>query len=370
MTTGKAAVLLGPGKGYEIQEFEVPAPEPEGVVIKVSMGGICGSDLHIWRGDSPLFAAMAGNVAGHEMTGRVHALGSNIKTDSLGRPLKEGDRVCFSYFYYCGRCYQCNKAEFAACPNKLMTMGPSISKFSGAYGDYYYLKPGGRIFKTPDEVTDEMATPVNCALSQVTYGLAKAGLQYGDTVVIQGAGGLGLNAIAVAKEMGADAVIAIDGVPSRLELAKRFGADEVIDISQMQQPADRIAKVKALTGGRGGDIVVEVVGLPSVVPEGLQMLREGGTYLEIGNISFGNTTTLDPSQLVWGSKKIVGVIMYDPWVIPEALDFLVRTKDKYPHQDVVSHKFPLAQINDAFTNSEWMREGDATKVNRAAIVMN
>jgi len=370
MATGKAAVLLGPGKGYEIQEFEIPAPEPDAVVIAVSMGGICGSDLHIWRGDSPLFAAMSGNVAGHEMTGRVHALGSNVKTDSLGRPLKEGDRVCYSYFYYCGRCYQCNKSEFAACPNKLLTMGPGISKFSGAYGQYYYLKPGGRIFKVPDEVTDEMAVPVNCALSQVTYGLAKAGLQYGDTVAIQGAGGLGLNAIAVAKEMGADAVIAIDGVPSRLDLARRFGADEVVDISQVAQAADRVARVKALTGGRGADIVVEVVGLPAVVPEGIQMLREGGTYLEMGNISFGNSTSLDPSQLVWGSKKIAGVVMYDPWVIPEALDFLVRTKDKYPHQDVVSHKFPLDKINDAFNNSEWMREGDATKVNRAAIAMS
>jgi threonine dehydrogenase-like Zn-dependent dehydrogenase len=132
---------------------------------------------------------------------------------------------------------------------------------------------------------------------------------------------------------------------------------------------DRIAKVKALTAGRGGDVVVEVVGVPAVVPEGLQMLREGGTYLEIGNISFGRTTEIDPSQLVWGSKRIQGVIMYDPWVIPEALDFLVRTKNKYPHGDVVSHKFKLADINEAFSNSEWMREGEATKVNRAVVTM-
>src|SRR5207244_13248690 len=97
--TGRAAVFLGPGKGYDIQEFSIPTPEPDGVVVKVTMGGICGSDLHIWRGDSPLFMAMAGNVAGHEMTGRVHSLGSNIKTDSLGRPLKEGDRVAYAYFY-------------------------------------------------------------------------------------------------------------------------------------------------------------------------------------------------------------------------------------------------------------------------------
>jgi threonine dehydrogenase-like Zn-dependent dehydrogenase len=170
--------------------------------------------------------------------------------------------------------------------------------------------------------------------------------------------------------MGADAVIAIDGVPSRLELAKRFGADEVIDISQVTDSNERVMKVKQLTGNRGADIVVEVVGLPAVVPEGIQMLRDGGTYLEMGNISFGATTTIDPSQLVWGSKRIVGAIMYDPWVIPEALDFLVRTKDKYPHGDVVSHKFKLEDINEAFTSSEWQNAGDATKVNRAAIVMS
>jgi threonine dehydrogenase-like Zn-dependent dehydrogenase len=366
--SGKAAVFLGPGKGYEVQEFEVPTPEPDGVVVKVSMGGICGSDLHIWRGDSPLFAAMAGNVAGHEMTGRVHSLGSNIKTDSLGRPLKEGDRVAYAYFYPCHRCYQCNRGEFSTCPNKLGSMGPTISKFSGAYGAYYYLKPGGWIFKVPDEVTDEMATPVNCALSQVTFGLQKAGLRYGDTVVVQGAGGLGLNAIAVAKEMGADSVIAIDGVPSRLELAKRFGADAVIDINVSTTPMDRVAQVKSLTGGRGGDVVVEVVGIPEALAEGIQMVRDGGTLLEIGNISFGRTVPIDPSQLVWGSKKIVGVIMYDPWVIPEALDFLARTREKYPHQDVVSHKFKIDDINDAFENSEWAREGSSTKVNRAVIV--
>jgi D-arabinose 1-dehydrogenase-like Zn-dependent alcohol dehydrogenase len=247
-------------------------------------------------------------------------------------------------------------------------MGPSISKFSGAYGEYYYLKPGGWIFKIPDQVPDEVATPVNCALSQVTYGLQKANMRYGDTIVVQGAGGLGLNAIAVAKEMGADAVIAIDGVSNRLELAKRFGADEVIDITQMPNPMERVAKVKQLTGNRGGDIVVEVVGIPEVIGEGLQMLRDGGTLLEIGNISFGRTTPIDPAALVWGSKRIQGVIMYDPWVIPEALDFLVRTKDKYPHNDVISHKFPLADINNAFENSEWAREGSTTKVNRGVIV--
>ena len=365
-----AAVFLGPGKGYEIQQFDIPDPDPEAIVVKVSMAGVCGSDLHIWRGDSPVFQAMAGGVVGHEMTGRVSKLGSNISTDSLGQPLAEGDRVCYAYFYPCYRCYQCNKGEFAACPAKLAAMGAGPSPFNGAYGTYYYLRAGHWVFKVPDELSDEMVTSVNCALSQVTYGLSQAGLQMGDTLVVQGAGGLGTNACAVAKEMGAGQVIIIDGIAGRLELAKQFGADETINISEMPDAAERVQKVMELTGGRGADVVGEFVGLPAAVPEGLQMVRSGGTYLEIGNISFGATVEIDPSTLVWGSKRIVGVIMYDPWVIPQALNFLVRTRDKYPHEEVVSHdKYSLADINKAFEEAEWQKEdGVGTKVRRAVII--
>src|SRR3990172_8136274 len=366
---GKAAVFLGPGKGYEIRQFDVPAPEPDAIVIKITMGGICGSDLHIWGGDSPVFAAMAGGVVGHEMTGRVHKLGSNISTASLGQPLKEGDRVCYAYFYPCHRCYQCNKGEYSACPTKLLRMGPSVSPFSGAYGQYYYLRTGHWVFKVPDALSDEMVTPVNCALSQVIYGLRKANLQIGDTLVVQGAGGLGTNACAVAKEMGADRVIVIDGMPGRVDLAKQFGADETINLNEYNTPEARVQRVLELTGGCGADVVGEFVGLPAAVPEGLQMVRNGGAYLEIGNISFGNTAPIDPSALVWGSKRIVGVVMYDPWVIPEALDYLVRTKNKYPHEEVVSHdKYKLDDINKAFEEAEWQGDGGGTKVRRAVIV--
>ena len=368
---GKAAVFLGPGKGYEIRQFDVPDPEPDAIVIKITMSGICGSDLHIWRGDSPVFAAMAGGVVGHEMTGRVAKLGANISTDSLGQPLKEGDRVCYAYFYPCYRCYQCNKAEYSACPQKLLRMMGGPSPFNGAYGEYYYLRSGHWVFKVPDALSDEMVTPVNCALSQVIYGLRKANLQIGDTLVVQGAGGLGTNACAVAKEMGADRVIVIDGLPGRLELAKQFGADETVDLNEYSTPEARVQRVTELTGGRGGDVVAELVGTPAAVPEGLQMVRSGGTYLEIGNISFGRTAEIDPSALVWGSKTIVGVVMYDPWVIPEALDYLVRTRGKYPHEEVVSHdKYKLADINRAFEEAEWQKDGgSSTKVRRAVITM-
>jgi threonine dehydrogenase-like Zn-dependent dehydrogenase len=366
---GKAAIFLGPGKGYQIEELPVPDPEPEGIVIKVSMAGICGSDLHFWRGDSPIFALLVNQVGGHEMTGRVYKLGANISTDSLGRPLKEGDRVCYAYFYPCNRCYQCNKGEFSACPSKLIGMLTSISRFSGAYGEYYYLKPGGWVFKVPDELSDEVVAPVNCALSQVTYGLSVAGLRFGDTLVVQGLGGLGLNACAVAKEMGAECVIGIDGIPARLEAARQFGADLVIDMREHTTPEARFMQVHALTGQRGADVVAEVVGVPEAFAEGVQFVRNGGALLEMGNISIGNTAPLDPSQLVASSRRIYGVGTYDPWVIPEALDFLVRTRNKYPFDKIVSHKYKLDDINRAFEEAEWKAAGaEKSKITRAFIV--
>jgi len=366
---GKAAVFLGPGKGYQIEELPVPDPEPDGIVIKVSMASICGSDLHIWRGDSPIFAFMVNQVVGHEMTGRVYKLGANISTDSIGRPLKEGDRVCYSYFYPCNRCYQCSKGEFSACPNKFIRMLSSISRFSGAYAEYYYLKPGGWVFKVPDELPDEVVAPVNCALSQVTYGLSVAGLKLGDTLVVQGLGGLGLNACAVAKEMGAECVIAIDSIPARLEAARQFGADVVIDIREHSAPEARVLQVLALTDQRGADVVAELVGLPEAFSEGVQMVRNGGALLEMGNISFGNTAPFEPSQLVSRNRRIYGVGTYDPWVIPKALDFLVRTRNKYPFDKIVSHKYRLDDINRAFEEAEWKAAGaEKSKITRALIV--
>ena len=368
--TGRAAIYKGPGAGYELEELPLPDLEPGSVLVKVSMGGVCGSDLHIWRGDSPVWGALVGRPGGHEMVGVVAALGDGVSTDSLGQPLKEGDRVAYAYFYPCLHCWSCLHGQFAACPNKTARMGSEHTRFTGAYAEYYYLQPTHWVFKVPDELSDEVVTPVNCALSQVIFGLHQAGLRFGDTLVVQGAGGLGINACAVARDMGAEMIIVIDAVAERLELARAFGADETINISEMPDIMARVQRVQELTGGKGADVVGEFVGLPGVIPEGLSMLRAGGTYLEVGNISIGNTVEIDPAAMfTWGSKKLVGVIMYDPWVIPKALDFLIRAKGRFPFDRVVSHKFALSDINEAFQQAEWQnREGDPTKISRAVIL--
>jgi threonine dehydrogenase-like Zn-dependent dehydrogenase len=365
--TGRAAVFRGPGKPFELREIPLPEPEPEAILVRVSLANVCGSDLHFWRGDAPLPLPEDGWIFGHEMTGRVAKLGPKVKTDSLGQPLREGDRVAYCYFYPCGRCHACLNKQLAACPNKIgRALGPSqFPHFHGAFAEYYYLRPGGFVFKVPDDLPDDLVSPVNCALSQVIYGLHAAGLRFGDTVAIQGAGGLGIQATAVAKDMGTR-VIVLDQLPARLDLAKAFGADHTINVKEVADRKERAKLARELTGGRGADVVCDFVGLPRVIPEGLDMLRYGGTYLEIGTISRGLKVELEPASLVWGSKTIVGVVMYDPWVIPRALDFLSRTRSRFPFDRLLSHKFPLEKIDDAFRASEW-QDREATTITRAAL---
>ena len=368
--TGKAAVFFGAGKPFQIQELPLPALEPGAVLIRITLANICGSDLHFWRGDAPLALPPDGWIFGHEMTGRVAALGAGVSTDSLGRPLREGDRVAFSYFYPCGRCYVCLQGQRAACPAKVgRATGPGeFPHWVGAFAEYYYLRPGGFVFRVPDDLADPLVSPVNCALSQVIYGLTRAGLRFGDSVVIQGAGGLGIQATAVAREMGAGTVIVVDQLAERLELARAFGADHTLSLAEVPDRKARVAQVRDWTGGRGADLACDFVGFPPVVPEGLEMVRYGGTYLEIGCISRGRTVELDPSTLVWGSKHIVGVVMYDPWVIPRAIEFLQRCRSRYPFDRLVSHTFPLERIDEAFREAEWYaRDTAGSRITRAGL---
>jgi threonine dehydrogenase-like Zn-dependent dehydrogenase len=309
---------------------------------------------------------------GHEMCGRVERLGAGVTTDSNGQPLQEGDRITFAYFFPCGRCPVCLQDELGSCPRKARAnrIAGTPPYFNNAYGDYYYLRPNHYVYKLPDEISDDIATPVNCALSQVLYGLQRAGLRFGQTAVIQGAGGLGINAVAVAKDMGADKVIVIDQIPGRLELACAFGADHTLSLTELPRSEDRIQAVMDLTDGFGADVVADVVGYPQVIPEGLRMLRSGGCYLEIGNIAPGNMFSYDATALVRGNTRLVATSNYSPWAIPQALAFIRRNIQRLPFDRIVSHTFPLERITDAFRQAEWLqREGDPLRISRAALAM-
>lgn len=368
MFEGRIARFSAPMEPFELREVKLAEVGPGQVLVKVHRANICGSDLHAWHG---AFATrgMGGQlptVLGHEMVGSVAAFGDGALEDSNGVPLTVGTRVAFPYFFPCHRCRNCLAGRRVSCLKLTMAMLGNADEppyFVGGYGDYFLLPAGATLYKVPDNLSDEVVSGVNCALSQVVYGLERAQLGFGENVVIQGAGGLGLFAVAVAKARGADRVVVIDAVPERLELARAFGADEVIDLTEFADVKDRVRRARELVGGLGADVVVEVVGHPGVVPEGLRMLGLGGRYLEIGNISVGKTYEADPSRLVMANKSILGVSLYEPAALSQALSFLSSHRDALPLDRLVTTAFPLEDINAAFAAA------DNRQVIRASIVM-
>lgn len=361
MFEGRIARFDAPGQPFVIDTVALADVGPGEILVKVTRTNICGSDLHAWHGT---FATrgLGGHlptVLGHEMVGAVAALGDGVSADSNGAPLAEGTRVVFPYFYSCHRCRNCLLGRRGACLNLSMAMlgrADESPYFVGGYGDYYLLPAGAVVYTVPDTVSDEIASGANCALSQVMYGLERVDQQLGETVVVQGAGALGLYAVAVAKARGAAQVIAIDGVPERLELAAAFGADAVVDMSEAPTVKDRAKIVRTLTEGHGADVVVEVVGHPSAIDEGLKLLGQFGRYVEIGNINIGKTFEFDPSRFVFGNKTMVGVSLYDPAVLSRALTFLEQHQHRLPLDRLAAAQYPLDRINEAFAAADGKRD--------------
>ena len=370
MPKGLTVVLNQPGKPLELETLPTPEVEPGGILIKNTAAAICGSDLHYWRNDGNYSGPDMRRVPGHEFTGVVASLGKGVTTDSLRKPLKEGDRVAFPFFNPCNRCYWCVRGEHHVCPyRQRRSMQYTLNEYpycDGGYAEYYFLPPGHYVFKVPDILPDESIPPVNCAMCQVLHGLEYSGMQFGDVVAIQGAGGLGIYTAAIAAEKGASKVISIDKQPLRLDFATKCGATDVIDMNEFPTPESRVQRVKDLTDGRGADVVVEVVGIAAATVEGLDMVRLGGKFVDIGNI-VPQAVSFPAIKVIQQQIKWTGLMHYNPWIMPAALEFLVRTRDKYPLSKVVSHSFPLADVNKAFAFAEWQGKNAGTAATRVIL---
>lgn len=355
---GRVAELRDYGRRVEIEEYEVPDPEPGGLIVAIGQAAICGSDLHIWRGETAREPATpAGLGFGHEGFGKVVALGSGTNTDNAGRPLAVGDRVVHHVM--------ATHAGRGPNPNAERAYG-KFPYFFTTFADYFYVGANRAVYRVPDELPDEVLPPINCAMAAAINGLIAGGTGFGSSVVIFGAGGLGLTAAAAAKDMGAAMVIVLDRVPSRLALAKEFGADLTINVDEVPEADDRIGLVRDATGGRGVDVALEVAGLAALLPEGVAMLGRRGSFVEVGLFYAGTTVAFDPSSILRGEKRIIGSAGYPPSLLPVVLDFLVRTSGTRPFDRMLSHRFPLADINEALAAADSGRTD--SNVTRAVLV--
>jgi threonine dehydrogenase-like Zn-dependent dehydrogenase len=345
----RAAVLAAFNKPLVLKDFPLLKPEPGALIAKVSLATFCGTDVHIWRGE--LKGSVTPMILGHEAVGRVYELGEGVKMDSAGNTVRAGDRIVWDRIWTCGVCYQCAaRGNSFACENRLtygMRVGCSDPPYlNGFFAEYVYVRPRVAFFKVPEELDDAIIPPLTCSFGVVLNGLEKLRIKPGARVAVQGAGPVGLYAIAVAKEMGASRVISIDVVDSRLRLAEEFGADYAVNASNYASAEDRVRRVKELAGGHGVDYAVEATGSLEVIREGLDMLDSGGSYLIIG-AGYAGLANVAPSAIILGQLNIVGALGHEPRHIAAGLRFLQSRVDKYPFKKIVSHTFTLNDINEA-----------------------
>ena len=340
-------MFFGPASPLVIQPFEIPRHiEPGAALCTVRMSTICGSDLHTISGrrnePTPI-------ILGHEIMGDVVSLGEGLNQDGFGDGLKMGDRVTWPVLAACGGCFYCTRRLPQKCEH-LRKYGHMSCRdwphLTGGYAEYIYLFPGTQIFRIPDTVSDAVATPANCALSTVINAVETIGLDPGETVLIQGAGMLGLNLVALAADAGAGKVIVTDVNPRRLELAAGFGADTCIDVGAMEEK-EVVQLLREETGGFGVDVAFEVCGDVAAVRLAVEALRIGGRYLIAGLVVPGSHLGIDGNQVVRKCLTLKGIHNYRPDHLGTALHFLERTAGRFPYEGLVGRSFPLAEINDA-----------------------
>ncbi len=357
--TSRAAVLRAPHERVEIREIPIPPPEPGAIVAKVEAATVCGTDVHMWQGDlQPEWPV----GMGHEMVGRVAALGEGVVRDSSDQPLQVGDRIVWAY-PWCGKCYYCTIArQPSLCPYARMNGWRSAEKYPflcGGFADYCYILPECRPVKVPDEVDSAIASSATCALRTVVHGFerlhAYGGIGVQPSVVVLGTGPVGLYSLAMAMVAGAGLPISIGAPQARIELARRWGATHTINMEEATDPAERIAMVKKWTGGRGADIAIEAAGPAAAFEEGIQMIRRGGRFLVIGQAT-KKAVQFSPRMINSGMLEIIGVVSAHVQHFYKAMEFLKNNRMRFNFDEMITNSYPLSGVNEALESMAAMRE--------------
>jgi threonine dehydrogenase-like Zn-dependent dehydrogenase len=345
-TTMRAAVFLGKDR-IEVREVPRPEPGPGEALIKITLTTICGTDVHILRGEYPV---KEGLIVGHEPVGRIEALGVGV----VG--FARGDRVIVGAITPCGQCGACLSGHGSQCSHG----GDGYEAIGGwRFGNTingcqaeYVLVPNAQanLARIPDDLRDEDV--VLCPdIMSTGFSAAERGVKIGDSVAVFAAGPIGLCAIAGARLSGAALVIAVDASSTRLAKAKALGADVVIDYTQQ----DVVAEIKRLTGG-GADVTIEALGQQATFENALRTVRPGGIVSSLGVYSGHLQVPLDAFAAGLGDHTIVTTLCPGGKERMRRLMNIVRAK-RFPIATLVTHSFALADIAAAYDLFAHQRDG-------------
>jgi threonine dehydrogenase-like Zn-dependent dehydrogenase len=339
----RVATFAGPGARPEIRRVPRPHVPKKAALVRIACCGVCGTDLHILKGHWPKPLPWPFTL-GHELSGEIVEIGEELTRDWVGQPLEVGARVMLPPLMPCHMCDWCNRYPEHAnkCPNPVY-YGRYLGfekppHLWGGFAEMVYVDldmlPGTKIYRLPDDLPHRLGSlsePLTSVIRAFERAKKVGGFPWGASVVVQGTGPIGILAVAAAQEMGAGRVVAV-GAPEkpRLELARRFGADATVDIEELTRPADRIAAVREAVGGYGADLVIDCSGHPTAGPEGIEFLRDGGTYVEMGQFTDAGSIDTSWHRICTKDVTIVGSWGFTANDLPLGIAMLDKARDRYP----------------------------------------
>ena len=350
--TGKIAILTEPKK-IEVKEFAIPELQDDDILVKVEGCGVCGTDVHEWKGDP---FGLAPVTLGHEGTGEILALGKNVKCDTAGNPIKVGDKIVTSVIS-CGECYICRNhpADTNLC-DKQGIFGlihhSDANPFTGWFATHLLIRAKGATYFVVNDLDlkERMLLELACVCVHALKRAQSTGLiNFNSKVLVQGLGPVGLTMISVLRAAGINHVIAVDGTPKRLEMAKKLGAKTVINFKETPALEDRVKIVKNAANGVGADFAFQCTGAPVAAKDIYEYIRRGGGLCEMGFFVNNGSYEVNPHFAMCNKEiNLVGSWAYTAADYPTTMAFLRQAREmNIPIKELITHSYSLDQLNEA-----------------------
>ena len=335
---------------YDVKEFPIPEVGDGDILVKVEGCGICGTDAHEFKKDPFGLIPVA---LGHEGTGEIVKMGKNVKTDSAGKPLKVGDKVVTCMIFKDDpdiEMFDLNKKNIGGADVYGLLPDDDIH-LNGWFSDYILIREGSSVFNVSDLDLDSRILIEPCAVLVHAVERAKTTgiLRFNSRVVVQGCGPIGLICIAVLRTMGIENIVAVDGNQQRLDFAKKMGADKSVNFMEHKGIDALSEAVKEAFGGHLADFAFQCTGSPVAHANIYKFIRNGGGLCELGFFINGGDATINPHfDLCSKEITLVGSWVYTLRDYATTFDFLKRAQAiGLPMKELITHKFPLEEINEA-----------------------